>query len=217
MRSIWITRHGNRQDFVDPDWVNGAEYPFDPPLSSDGLEQARQTARALRGRGIARIVSSPFLRCIQTAEEVARELEIPIVLEAGLGEWLNPTWFPAPPELVHANRPNRSDSRIDPGYESLVEPVYPELKVEMYRRVATAVRRLTETSFASELWVGHGASVQGAAAALLGIDPSNAGGLFGHVPCCCLTQMVETADGWTLQRSCDTAHLADVTAPDRFH
>lgn len=216
MRSIWITRHGNRLDFVDPEWAKDADFPLDPPLSSDGAEQARQSGVALQGKGIARIVSSPFLRCTQTADIIARILDVPIVLEAGLGEWLNPVWFPAPPELVGSNRPNRPDSRIEPEDVSLVHPDYPETKAEMYRRVARTARRLIEARTGDELWVGHGASVQGSVAALLGIGASKADGVFTEVPCCCLTQLVEERDGWKMKLVCDTSHLSEVTAGDRF-
>jgi hypothetical protein len=37
---VWIARHGNRLDFVNPEWFNTAERPYDPPLSEDGIEQA---------------------------------------------------------------------------------------------------------------------------------------------------------------------------------
>ena len=127
-------------DFVDPNWVKCATFPFDPPLSSDGIEQARQTAAALQGTGISRVVSSPFLRCMQTAVEIVDALDVPIVLEWGLSEWFNPCWFSSRPELVVANRSNRSDPRIDLNHVSLVRPEFPETKVQMYERVALTAR-----------------------------------------------------------------------------
>ncbi|MEJ2144251.1 MAG: histidine phosphatase family protein [Acidobacteriota bacterium] len=217
MRSIWITRHGNRLDFVDPNWVKCATFPFDPPLSSDGIEQARQTAAALQGTGISRVVSSPFLRCIQTAVEIVDALDVPIVLEWGLSEWFNPCWFPSRPELVVANRSNRSDPRIDLDHVSLVRPEFPETKVRMYERVALAARLLIRAGDGDELWVGHGASVQGSVAGLLGVTPKEADEVLPGVPCCCLTRLVETPGGWSLERTCDTSHLSEVTAANRFN
>jgi probable phosphoglycerate mutase len=40
----------------------------DPPLSAEGHEQARRTARWLAGEPIAAVYSSPMLRSVQTAE-----------------------------------------------------------------------------------------------------------------------------------------------------
>lgn len=216
MRSIWITRHGNRLDFVDPDWAKTAAHPYDPPLSPDGIEQARQTARALRETGISRVVSSPFLRCVQTAFEIVDVLGVSIVLEWGLSEWLNPSWFPSAPELVGSKRSNRSDPRIDPAYQSRVRPAFPETKVQMYERVALTARLLSRAGSGNELWVGHGASVQGSVAGLLGVSAAEADGVLSSVPCCCLTQLVETRDGWEVKRACDTSHLSEVTAAERF-
>jgi len=48
-RRIFLARHGNRQDFVDPRWLDQAEEPYDPPLSADGVEQARGLGRRLAG------------------------------------------------------------------------------------------------------------------------------------------------------------------------
>ncbi len=42
---VWIARHANRLDFVNPDWFITAEQRYDPPLSDDGIVQAQQSAR----------------------------------------------------------------------------------------------------------------------------------------------------------------------------
>lgn len=46
---VWIARHGNRLDFVNPEWFNTAERPYDPPLSEDGIVQAKQLGQRLVG------------------------------------------------------------------------------------------------------------------------------------------------------------------------
>ena len=50
---VWIARHANRLDFVYPDWFLTAERRYDPPLSDDGMIQAQQLAKRLKGEKIA--------------------------------------------------------------------------------------------------------------------------------------------------------------------
>ena len=70
-----LVRHGDRQDYATPTWRNRIQalgrYPRDPPLSTLGHRQARQlgaAAAATLGRrgGTVRVLTSPYLRCLQT-------------------------------------------------------------------------------------------------------------------------------------------------------
>jgi 2,3-bisphosphoglycerate-dependent phosphoglycerate mutase len=56
------------------------------PLSSDGLAQADALADRLAGLGIERIVSSPFLRAIQSVTPLARRLGLAIQTDPRLRE-----------------------------------------------------------------------------------------------------------------------------------
>lgn len=70
-----VMRHGDRIDNFEPLWTANAERPWDPPLVEAGRVRAFCTGRKLRearvGFPIHRVFVSPFLRCIQTAREVA--------------------------------------------------------------------------------------------------------------------------------------------------
>ncbi len=68
---VWIARHGNRLDFVNPDWFNTAPRRYDPPLSEDGFIQAKELANRLKLESLKHIFVSPFLRAIKTAYPVA--------------------------------------------------------------------------------------------------------------------------------------------------
>ena len=63
-----------------------ASAPGDPPLSALGVEQARLTALFLRGRAVARLVSSPARRARETARPIADELGLPLHLDDRLRE-----------------------------------------------------------------------------------------------------------------------------------
>jgi broad specificity phosphatase PhoE len=99
VRRIFLARHGNRQDVVDPGWADTAAERHDPPLSIDGFEQARALGRRLASEDVAAIVASPFLRTVQTAIAVNQTLGVPLHLEPGLGEWLSADSFDRLPRL----------------------------------------------------------------------------------------------------------------------
>ncbi len=52
----------------------------DPKLTPLGHEQAQAAAEALRHQGIRRIITSPYTRALQTAEPVARALNVPVMV-----------------------------------------------------------------------------------------------------------------------------------------
>jgi broad specificity phosphatase PhoE len=56
---VWIARHANRLDFVNPDWFITAERRYDPPISDDGVIQAQQLAQRLK-RKYCPYFASPF-------------------------------------------------------------------------------------------------------------------------------------------------------------
>ena len=94
--SIIVIRHSDRLDYEmgierwkdlsNPEWI------FDPPLSDLGTAMALETAAAVNaislpnGKPITKVISSPFLRCIQTANPIAGKLDLPILLDDCLFE-----------------------------------------------------------------------------------------------------------------------------------
>jgi broad specificity phosphatase PhoE len=59
-QTVWIVRHRNRLDFVNQEWFNTVEHPYDPPLSDDGIMQAQQLVKQLYSENIVHILASPF-------------------------------------------------------------------------------------------------------------------------------------------------------------
>lgn len=144
-RHLWIARHAERQDIVDPKWYESAQRPYDTPLSceqqrlpptsqpvphllrlltllllllwllrgrtGDGHAQARATGAFVASQACPTlVVASPYLRCIQTAGEIAlaaaREVErqraedeesdlpdVELVIDPSLAEWSNPRTY----------------------------------------------------------------------------------------------------------------------------
>ena len=208
---VWLVRHGNRVDFVDPNWKDTAERPFDPSLSPDGFEQAKKTGERLIGEGITHIFSSPYLRTVQTAHEIAQVLDLSVYLEPGLGEWLNADWFPSTPELLPPDQLKNLYPRIDLSYTPHVSPQYPETEDEALSRAGEAARRISSAYGGTILMVGHGASVAGAARGLiedLRIE---------ECALCSLYKLVKRDDAWVAELCGDVSHLGYSEAATRFN
>lgn len=58
----------------------------DPRLTDLGRQQAKDAAHILAARAITRLVASPYTRTLETAEIVAAELDVPIIVEARVRE-----------------------------------------------------------------------------------------------------------------------------------
>jgi broad specificity phosphatase PhoE len=209
---VWIARHGNRLDFVDPDWFSTAERPYDPPLSADGIVQARELAQRLQQENIAHIFASPFLRTVQTAFEVAQVLDLPIKLEAGLSEWLNPDWMTHQPQRLSIEALAQQYPRIDRRYQSRFVPQYPESEAQVMSRTATLAQQLVSEFTEDILLIGHGASVVGATQGLLRDRVEMRATL------CCLVKLQRAENAaWTLELNADTSHLSQPQQPIRWH
>lgn len=208
---VWIARHGNRLDFVNPEWFNTAERPYDPPLSEDGVLQAKQLGQRLIGESIAHIFASPFLRTVQTASRVADALDLPIKLESGLSEWLNPAWMKTEPERLPLDVLQERFPRIDPSYTSRVIARYPETNDQVLDRTSETVQRLVAEFSQDILLVGHGASVVGTTQGLVGGTPEVNAAL------CCLVKLVRQEQKWVMELNGDTSHLSQTEEAIRFH
>jgi 8-oxo-dGTP diphosphatase len=78
---LFLVRHakaGNREKWEGPDELR--------PLSSSGREQAETIARRVGEFPVTRVLSSPFLRCVQTVEPLAVKVGAAVELVAALGE-----------------------------------------------------------------------------------------------------------------------------------
>jgi probable phosphoglycerate mutase len=76
---IVLVRHGRPDE-------GHVERPQDPPLAGDGLRQAEAVADLLENEGIGRIVTSPLLRALQTAEPLAARLGLAVEVVDGWAE-----------------------------------------------------------------------------------------------------------------------------------
>ena len=199
-QTVWICRHGLRIDQVDPTWRrrNG----HNPHLAEEGVQQARETGERLRDEGIEHIFASPFLRAVETAHHIADILDLAVHIEPGACEWLNPRWFTQMPETASVKELVRRFPRVDPGYEPLVVPRYPETAEEAFVRAGRAARLLAQRHPENLLLVGHGHSVVGMSWGLLEDRPDI------HAELCALIKIGRHNGAWRLELNGDTAHLS---------
>ena len=78
--AVAVLRHGERQDSVFGSAWHGTEdfqrYPFDCPITDHAVWEAQHAAHQLRNfADFHVIVSSPYLRCVQTAVALADALD----------------------------------------------------------------------------------------------------------------------------------------------
>lgn len=88
MTTLYLVRHG------ETPWNVAGRYQgqLDPPLTEHGRQQARAAAAQLAAQGISAIYSSDLARAYQTAQALADDLGLPIIIDKRLreinqGEW----------------------------------------------------------------------------------------------------------------------------------
>jgi 8-oxo-dGTP diphosphatase len=78
---LYLVRHGkagSRSDFHGDDRMR--------PLSNAGHRQARALAESLTAAGVKTLISSPFLRCIETLQPTAGAIGATVAIDNRLGE-----------------------------------------------------------------------------------------------------------------------------------
>lgn len=78
----------------------------DPRLSPEGIEQSRRLPDALSRFPITRLVSSPQVRAIETAQPMAEKLGLPIEVDDRLAEYDRDLTHYIPIEQIAAERPD---------------------------------------------------------------------------------------------------------------
>lgn len=82
-RSFYGLRHGAT------DWNRQGRFQgrTDNPLNAEGLAQAHEAANLLQKAGITRIVSSPLVRALKTAEIIGAAMAVPVAVDPGIIEF----------------------------------------------------------------------------------------------------------------------------------
>lgn len=140
--AVFLCRHGYRIDYGDLTWAVNSPYPHDPPLSVEGLRQARDMGKRLKYENINLIVSSPFRRAMQTAKAIAQALNVKYVVEPAFAEFISVTNRRNVPNLDPVN--TIEDDRVDPSYTGILDDIKLEDWDSMCERVHEALWKLSK-------------------------------------------------------------------------
>ena len=86
MPTIWIVRHGEREDVADSTWFGRPQRALDdPPLAAKGRVQAEETGRFLANEHIDHIFASPYERTLTTASIISQQRAVPLPIKVEYG------------------------------------------------------------------------------------------------------------------------------------
>ena len=175
--TIWVVRHGDRFDFdVGKEvWEGVAQSINDPVLSDLGRKQAEQTARVIFAASkhpITRVVTSPFVRCLETANPIAGLAGAPILIDESLFEVVY-TKEEFPPLSNRARYFPRISLDYCSGPRPAVDESFPKQAMVRYAEAA----RTLASKFSGEniVLVTHAAGVSAIVAALCRITVREVG------------------------------------------
>lgn len=133
MTKLVLIRHGQTDWNATGRWQGQA----DPALNEVGREQARQTARELRAQKIDTLISSDLRRARETAEIIAEELGLRVVLEPRLREVNLGDWQGLYSDEIRARWPNEMQLWLE--QPLAIRPPNGESIRELAERVLAAV------------------------------------------------------------------------------
>ncbi|HNT23023.1 MAG TPA: histidine phosphatase family protein [Anaerolineales bacterium] len=201
--TITLLRHG--QSVGNAQGLHQGQADF--PLSPRGQEQARllQERWQKEGRRFDLVISSTLARARQTAEIIAQGLGAPIELDSNWMERDNGQLSGLHPDQTRASRPP---------FIHLYQPIGQtgESQWELYLRAGQAIQSLLEHTPGQYLVVSHGAILNMALYAILGITPSAnfIGPRFRFQNTSFATLTYHPGEHrWTLLGINDTAHLPE--------
>ncbi|KAI9357225.1 histidine phosphatase superfamily [Pilaira anomala] len=213
LKEIYITRHGFREDWVNPNPPLPTHLPNDPPLSKLGRSQAKELANFLKHKSIDRIYSSPFYRVLETVYPLVKECNMPLYIDNSMAEWVglaHGRYLPSAPLPELKQLFPKLD--IEHHTSSIPLPEEAETVHDCHLRVKRGLDKLIDSLDSEEdpesphtiLLAGHAASVICAVRALL-----NNAQFFVKCGTCSLTHLVRNPDlTWTLVSNGDCQHLS---------
>lgn len=182
-RCVWFLRHGNKEWDEVPEASKRVVYPLDSPLSEVGCQQMLEASDVLVNHKIDHIVTSPFLRTVQSASIIAERLALRIKIDFRLQEQFNEY-----PDIA-----NRFSGGYSSGIQAMIDGEYPVIKtpstsdsdLKPWERAGIEIINIIRALSGNILFVGHGSTVTGGIWHLLNRTPRSfpSGAPYGSISC----------------------------------
>ena len=199
---LYMTRHAARADRQQKWRPLPGHSDEDCELSPDGEASAAELKNKFDSITLAHVVSSPFLRCIQTVLPIAIAKGLQIKIEPGIGEVDSTGFWDANRSALEHNFP------IDLQYQ----PILPRHKLQpewgdgeaaaRSKKTVSAIRQSFEGPI---LFCGHGASCLGIAQAFNGC---------GYVGYSSFSHFIFDGNVWHVEAMGDVSHLSSRNAKE---
>lgn len=176
----------------------------------DGLVSARKLGTYLNRRGISHVYSSPFIRCLQTAQSASEVIDhiYDIVPEPGLAEFLHEILYPEAYEdetiWAPSNMAKTLCDYLDDNAWAIANPTHPETIRQFHERCAATVKEIaTRCAGTTTLLVTHASVIEVCVKTLV------PGAKVPEIPFGSITEVVceHGGGGWRLEALADRAYM----------
>jgi probable phosphoglycerate mutase len=206
---IVLVRHGASQPYLDGTLFPLVDGHGDPPLSAEGVEQARLVCARLAATRVDAIYVSTLQRTAQTAAPLAERLGLtpqvePDLREVYLGEWEGGIFR----KMVAGGHPVSLRMAAEERWDVIpgAEP-----SAELTGRVNAAIERIVTAHPGQRVVaVTHGGIIGAILAQATGSRPF----AFLGAENCSISRLVVAQDRWIVRGFNDTAHLDDPAQVD---
>lgn len=156
---MMLVRHGQSEFNVIFGATRKDPGIIDPKLTEEGHRQAQAAGEQLRGQGLTRIIVSPYTRTLQTADIIARILELPVTIDSLIREH---AFFSCdvgtPRSVLSRDWPHLDFSQLPESWW----PSDPESEEDVQARARSFHGRMAETrDWAEVLVVSHWGFIRG--------------------------------------------------------
>jgi broad specificity phosphatase PhoE len=140
---IYILRHEDRTQ----------DCSFFSPLTKPGLENSAHLVEPLTHESINMIISSPFIRTLQTIYPYSKESQVKINLEYGLIELHHEDLIPKKAVGISLPEYLAEAFNYNPTYKTIIKPTeitYPEKIQDLSKRVKKILKKIIEEYHATD-------------------------------------------------------------------
>ena len=164
---VCLLRHAERLDDVDMSWLSDKQArKYDPPLSPHGQVVASSICGDLdlHKLNLKQVISSPFLRTLQTAAPIARSLShSQLIVCNGVCECLSEEVGVKTQPIFYQQQQAEACPELILEYMSDPCPVFPESVLEVQQRYRAAIQMVADKYWpAGVLIVTHAIAVRAA-------------------------------------------------------